>query len=110
MSEATDFGWEYGINWHTVYTWFACDVWWIGVFIIMFLMGFLLAKIYKDAYDNRNPISIGLLAIMFMFTIYIPANSYIFADSDTFISFFFYLFILLYFNRKKTQFNTAEAS
>jgi hypothetical protein len=110
MSEATDFGWEYGTNWHTVYTWFACDVWWIGVLIIMFLMGFVLAKAYKDSYENRNPISIGLLAIMFMFAIYIPANSYIFADSDTFISFFFYLLVLLLFNKKKKQFNTAEVS
>lgn len=94
MAQATDSGWKYGTNWHTAYSWFACDVWWIGVAIIMFLMGELLADSYKDAYFNHNPLSIGMVTLLLMFIFYLPANNYIFADSDTFICFFVYLILL----------------
>jgi hypothetical protein len=91
MAQATDYGWKYGTNWHTAYTWFACDVWWLGVLFIMFFMGRLLAAVYKDAYYNQSPLAIGLMSMMILFAIYLPANNYLFSDSDTFISFFIFL-------------------
>lgn len=94
MARATEYGWKYGTNWHTAYTWFANDVHWIGVIVLMYLAGKLLADVYRDAYNKKNPIAIGLLFLMVIFVIYLPANNYLFSDSDTFITFF--VFLLLY--------------
>lgn len=95
MYSTNPYGWIYGVNWHTAYTWFASDVWWPGVIFIMLGMGYLFGRVFKEAYYTRNPISVGLFALLVMFCIFIPANNKIFANSDTFFAFFVYLFIWL---------------
>lgn len=84
-------GWPYGVVWHTAYTWFASDVHWIGVVFIMYGMGYLLSLVYRSAVSSRDPVSVGLLLLLLMFVVFIPMNNKLFALSDTFFAFFFYL-------------------
>ena len=95
MATTNQYGWFYGVNWHTAYTWFASDVWWFGVFFIMLGMGYLLGRVFKEAYYTKNPIAVGMFALLLMFCIFIPANNKVFANSDTFFAFFTYLIIWL---------------
>ena len=100
MAGTNPYGWLYGVNWHSAYTWFASDVWWLGVPIILYFIGKLFAQSFKDASYNRNPASIGMFTLLLMLIIFLPMNTKIFANSDSFFAFFFYLFALKY--RKKT--------
>lgn len=100
MAQTAQFGWKYGLNWHTAYTWFACDIWWFGVLILMFFIGKLFAKAYFDAYYNQNPVAVGLFTLLLMMMVFLPANNKVFADSSTFFAFFFYIFAL-FFSKKE---------
>ncbi len=102
MMAATDqYGWLYGVNWHTAYTWFASDVWWPGVILVMFGMGYLLGVVFKTAYYKKDPVAVGLFSLLIMFCIFLPANNKVFANSDTFFAFFVYLFMWLSRNSKR---------
>ncbi len=96
MATTDQYGWFYGVNWHTAYPWYASDTWWVGVVLIMLGMGFLMGQSFKEAYYTKSPVSVGLFTLLLMFCIFIPANNKVFANSDTFIAFFTYLFIWLY--------------
>lgn len=93
MKRAEIYGWDASANWHTAYTWLANDFHWIGVFIIMFFLGKLIAMVYKDAYANQNPIAIVLFSLLIMFVFFIPANNKVFAQADTFTAFWFCLIV-----------------
>lgn len=96
MAGTNSHGWLYGVNWHSAYTWFASDVWWIGVPFVMYFIGKLFAKSFREAYYDKNPIAVGMFALLLMLIIFIPMNNKVFANSDSFFAFFTYLFILKY--------------
>lgn len=85
------YGWGGNANWHSVYTWFANDISFLLVPILMLFIGILLAKVYKDAFYNRNPIAVVLFSLLILFTFFIPANNKVFAQSETFTAFWFCL-------------------
>lgn len=99
MYQTGAFGWDYGVNWHTAYTWFACDVWWLGVVFVMFAIGYLLCVMYRAAYRTYDPVAIGMLSLLIILIIFLPANNKVFALSDTFFAFFFYLFVWIFSKR-----------
>lgn len=103
MAGTNPHGWMYGVNWHSAYTWFASDVWWLGVPIILYFIGKLFAQTFKEASYDRNPVSIGMFTLLLMLIIFIPMNTKIFANSDSFFAFFFYLFALKYRKKPSTQ-------
>ena len=107
LGQAEQYDWGASANWHTVYTWLANDFHWIGVAIIMFLLGILLARIYRDAYINQNPIAIAMFAVLILFVFFIPANNRVFAQAETFFAFWFYLLVWLIAPYIKTKTNSS---
>ncbi len=93
QGRAEIFGWGANRNWHTAYTWFANDVSFFGVVVIMFLIGWLLIQTYKDSVENRNPFSAVVFGIILIQILFLSANNKIFASSTTFIPFWIYLFL-----------------
>ena len=87
QGRAEKFGWGANRNWHTGYTWFANDVSFIGVIFLMFIIGWLLARMYKDSVENRNPFACVIFGIMLMQVLFLSCNNKIFADASTFITF-----------------------
>ena len=94
QGRAEIFGWGANRNWHTAYTWFANDVSFLGVPIIMFLIGWLLIRTYRDSVENKNPFSCVLFGILLIQILFLSANNKIFASATTFIP--FWLFLILW--------------
>jgi hypothetical protein len=87
------FDWYQFVHWHSAYTWWASDVSFIGVPIVLFFLGKLLANVWLDILRYRNPYAIGLFTLLFILFLYLPANNQIFGFSMTFFAFWglFYL-------------------
>lgn len=99
MGQVEVYGWEATANWHTAYTWIANDVSFVGVPVVMFFMGRLLRQVLCDARTTKNPIAIGLSAMLIMFSVFIPANNKILAAPQTFVAFFVFLIIWIFQRR-----------
>lgn len=87
------FGWGALRNWHSAYTFWANDFSHLGVIIIMFFFGFLIAKIYYDAIENENSIAMILLTLMIMFIQYLPANNKVFIQPASLLTFWGSMFL-----------------
>ncbi len=86
-SKIQKYGWDMYGNWHTAYTWFASDISFYGVAILMFFLGFYFSELWKDVLYRCNIISIGQFIMMLMLIFYLPANNQVFAFPQTCVSF-----------------------
>lgn len=77
------------VAWHTFYTWIANDVHWIGVIVIMFLLGKYFAFIVKRNIIYGEIITYPLICLMFIIMFYMSGNNQVFSQSNTFITFWF---------------------
>lgn len=88
---------QYGIdpysNWHTVYTWFANDVSFIGVPIVLIVLFCLMGQSWRDYIENNDPFAFVFMTIMSLFVLYLSANNTVFSHADTLFAFY----IVLYF-------------
>lgn len=83
------------VNWHSAYVWFANDFHWIGVILVMFIIGYLYAKSLVNFFVYKyidNLILVCLFTIMIM---YLSGNNQILSQPNTFITFYIYLFFNL---------------
>ncbi|WP_373472199.1 O-antigen polymerase [Carnobacterium alterfunditum] len=102
QSRMSAFGWDPYVNWHSFYVWVANDVHFIGVTIIMFLLGYLLGITYKSVLLNNDSVALVLLSLTTLIIIYIPANNQVLSYPTTFLTFWI---LLIYWNlRKKYKF------
>lgn len=92
------FGWHPFVNWHSFYVWVANDVHYIGVILVMFLMGYLLGSVYKNVILYDDPIALVLLCLTTIMIIYIPANNQLLSYPTTFMAFWI---TLIYWNVRK---------
>ena len=95
------FGWGANRNWHTMYTWFANDVSFYFVPVIIFVIGFLFIKTYKDSLIKNNVFACILLTLLVMQILFIYSNNKVFALPSTCISFFVSLFLWIITRRYK---------
>lgn len=91
--EAAGFAWGSSANWHTAFTWFANDLGFAGVILLMFLIGRLFNAVYYDVIKYKNPTDIGLLLLLVQLIVFIPCNNYIFSNSVLLFPFFAYLLL-----------------
>lgn len=67
-------GW--GISkWHTIFSWLASDMTYPGALIFLAVVGFLYARVWKEAIAYRNPFSILVFSLLNVGLVYIPANN-----------------------------------
>jgi hypothetical protein len=67
------------VNWHSAFVWFASDISHIGVIALMFLLGFLLFRVWNDAVNRDCSLAKGLLWLLLILLFYLPANNQIFS-------------------------------
>jgi hypothetical protein len=80
-------GWSYTEFWHTTYTWFASDVSFPGTWVLMFLLGYLLATSWRDSLRGDNPWAMGMLVTLVTVLYYLPTNNIVFGFAEGLASF-----------------------
>lgn len=80
-------------NWHTVYTWIANDVSFVGVPFVLFFLFYLMAQSWTDYLDHNDGFAFIFMTIMGFFALYISANNTVFSHSDTLFAFYIVLYL-----------------
>jgi hypothetical protein len=81
-------GWDHTRLWDTIYPWIASDLSFPGTVLAMFVIGWLLARAWKDALGGRNPLAVPVVALLMVLGFYIPANNQCCQEGESFVSFF----------------------
>lgn len=85
--------WPRESNWHSFYSQMANDVGFIGVILIMFLLGIVISKVWRDIIENDNPFAKLLFIVMIPLFVFIPMNNQVGNMYGTFFSFWILLFL-----------------
>ncbi len=85
--------WSRTVNWHSFYSQMANDVSFYGVIIIMFLLGIIIAKVWRDIIDANNPIAKLFMVVLIPVFIFMPMNNQMGNLYGTFFSFWELFFI-----------------
>lgn len=80
-------GWDAEVNWHTIYSWLANDISYIGVLILMFFIGKYIAIVYFRSIQHKNVLNITLFSLIVIMIFYFPMNNQITAAPNTFMTF-----------------------
>ena len=75
-------GWDWHMQWSTFYTWVASDISFIGVLILMFIIGYLLARTWKRAKDKNDYIYLVVFVQLMLLCFYLPANNQLFQSYE----------------------------
>ena len=68
-------GWSASVYWATIYPWIASDVTFPGTAAIVFLIGWLSARVWLDVLGGQNPFAVVLLAPILLMLYYFPAHN-----------------------------------
>lgn len=79
--------WDEFVYWHSFYSYIANDVGFLGVAVIMLILGAYLSATYLSAIVHDDFFSKLLLPLFGILFLYIPANNQIFGFLETMISF-----------------------
>lgn len=79
--------WDKDIFWHSAYSYFANDVSFYGVIIVMFIFGFYLAAISIDSILYKNFVASLLMPLFGILILYLPANNQIFSFMESMMPF-----------------------
>jgi hypothetical protein len=79
--------WSITEFWHTTYTWFASDVSFPGVVVLLFLLGRLFARTWLDAMRSDNPYAVGLFVLLITVLYYLPTNNIVLGQPEGFSAF-----------------------
>jgi hypothetical protein len=90
-------------QWHSFYGQFANDFGLFGLVLLMFFLGFLLARIWCSVIYYKSFFGMALIPIFAIMIIFFPANNQVFGYIDT-LSFFVFIFFLWLFDNKKVRF------
>lgn len=67
-------------NFHTAYTFWANDVSFIGVILIMFVLGYMFAKCYRASILRQSKSAIIMMPLLVTMIFYLPANNKVFVQ------------------------------
>lgn len=93
------YGWGSDVQWHSMYTWLANDVSFLGVIFVMFFIGMLFAMMFKDAVKNQNIFAQLSVFYFILMMVFIPCNNQIAQRPDTLFSFI--LIVICWFLSKR---------
>jgi len=90
-------GWGELTLWHSIYTWIASDVGFIGTLIIVFFIGRYLAMAWIYAIVYTDKLSIILFAYLTIMLLYFPANNQLMQNGESCVGFLLTLVLWLLF-------------
>ncbi|MBK9797955.1 MAG: hypothetical protein IPP58_16025 [Holophagaceae bacterium] len=68
-------GWDSVGLWSSIYPWLASDVSFPGTLLVVFWIGGLFARLWRDVIDGGNPIAVSLFSQVVIMLFYFPANN-----------------------------------
>ncbi|WP_155736547.1 hypothetical protein [Variovorax paradoxus] len=68
-------GWPAGMYWSTAFPWFASDLTFPGVLVLMLLLGFVFARVWLSSLRHMDLASLAALGQFFLFIAFLPANN-----------------------------------
>jgi hypothetical protein len=80
-------------RWHSFYVWFASDVSFYGVPVIVFLVGRALSSAWIDAIWGSDVYSVGFLHLLIIMVIYFPGNNQVLGFAPSGIPFIVFAFL-----------------
>lgn len=87
-------------SWNTIFPWLASDYTWFGAMFFFIVVGYILAKSWKEVLRNDNIISYLAVVNIFILVLFTPANNQLFHGYDSFISTWMLIFYWLFFRRR----------
>lgn len=102
--------WDESEQWHSFYSYWANDISFYGVIILMFMVGFSLAIFWKYAI-MQNIIAKCILLLYIVMFMYMPANNQLFNVLETFCGFWEMLLIwaVYYLKKIRMDINSKES-
>lgn len=94
-------------NFHTAYTFWANDVGYIGVVLVMFIIGYVFCRCYYSSIFKHSKISIVLMPLLVTMLFYLPANNKIFVQPTSFLLIFYiciYIFIKSLLKKRRNRY------
>ncbi len=91
--------WDQFVYWHSFYSYIANDVGFLGVTIVMLVLGIYFSNAYLSAVMEENLYAKMLLPLFGILFFYIPANNQVFGFLETMTS--FWILTILFFASKK---------
>lgn len=98
--------WNAKTKWFSFYSYWANDVSYYGVIVIMYLLGIITAILWRDLIHNKNIVSFLILPLFIIMYFNMPGNNMVFTGMQTFCAFWELLFIYLvlkYLNIRKRK-------
>lgn len=92
--------WGESSQWHSFYSFIANDVHYVGVGIILLILGYYLGAIWLNFIETGNPYGMALLCVYTILGIFIPANNQIFGFMDGLSAFFWISYLWIKTNNK----------
>jgi hypothetical protein len=81
-------GWGMYELWDSAYVWIASDVGFVGVLIVLFLIGRWLCLSWRDAITVRDPRAAVVFSFLVIGMFYLPANNQLMQNGETFVAFY----------------------
>jgi len=81
LSLLENYGIDSHVNWHTIYVWLANDFTFIGVPIIIYLIGLMFARTWCDSVKGDNDTAIPLFTLFLVMVFYFFANNQVLSFS-----------------------------
>lgn len=92
-------------NWPTIYPWIASDVTFPGTVVIVFLVGWLSARVWLDVLGGQNPFAVALLGQLLLMLYFFPAHNRIMQSGEGVVALLVFLLAWLFLRQPKVAVN-----
>ncbi len=82
-----NFGVDPLVSWHSAYSWFASDLTFAGVIVLMFFAGYFMCGLAYDVVHRKDPIAMALLYLMVLMVVNASCTNYVLAYTNGFAGF-----------------------
>lgn len=103
-------GWDAYVQWSSIYPWIASDVSFLGVIVVVFVVGRLFAMAWCDTLAGQNPWAVAMLAQLLIMLFYFPANNQMMQTGEAFFSFYGVLAFWLYTRKDRSAPQGTQAA
>jgi len=82
-----EFGVDPLVSWHSAYSWFASDLTFVGVIVLMFFAGYYMCGLTYDVVQRKDPVAMALLYLMVLMVVNASCTNYVLAYTNGFAGF-----------------------
>ena len=101
------YGYDQDRYWHTAYLWFANDVSFLGVVLLLLALMYLFGRAWRDSSRQGNLFALLLMAPFARFFTFISANNQVFSTPNSLIAFWVLVYLWLS-SRKRYDWATSS--